>query len=248
LPLRCDRGQRISQTLLNIQASTGATAQELDRLKAASMQMSQAMGVGPTQIANSFVELLKAGMSVEQVLGGAGKAAIEFATVGQMDVAEAGVVMADAMKVFGVTADVAANAISSAADASSTSIEGLSQAFAQVSAVAALANQSIGSTSAALAILANAGVKGSDAGTSLKTMLLRLMAPADEAVGAAGLYWPVGAELPQRRWIHEAAGGHHRHTQRRPRRTRPGGEGRHLPANLRLRRHSCCCDPDQHGR
>jgi hypothetical protein len=60
----------------------------------------------------------------------------------------------------------------------------MSQAFSQVSAVAALANQSIGDTSAALAILANAGVKGSDAGTSLKTMLLRLMAPADEAVGA----------------------------------------------------------------
>lgn len=178
------QGTAYQSTLLNIQASTGATAQELDRLKAASMQMSQAMGVGPTQIASSFLELLKAGMSVEQVLGGAGQAAIEFATVGQMDVAAAGVVMADAMKVFGVSANTAANAISSAADASSTSIEGMSQAFSQVSAVAALANQSIGDTSAALAILANAGVKGSDAGTSLKTMLLRLMAPADEAVGA----------------------------------------------------------------
>jgi TP901 family phage tail tape measure protein len=178
------QGTAYQSTLLNIQASTGATAQELDRLKSASMQMSQAMGVGPTQITNSFLELLKAGMSVEQVLGGAGQAAIEFATVGQMDVAAAGVVMADAMNVFGVSAGVAANAISSAADASSTSIEGMSQAFSQVSAVAALANQSIGDTSAALAILANAGVKGSDAGTSLKTMLLRLMAPADEAVGA----------------------------------------------------------------
>jgi len=178
------QGTAYQSTLLNIQASTGATAQELDRLKAASMQMSEAMGVGPTQITNSFLELLKAGMSVEQVLGGAGQAAIEFATVGQMDVAAAGVVMADAMNVFGVSANTAANAISSAADASSTSIEGMSQAFSQVSAVAALANQSIGDTSAALAILANAGVKGSDAGTSLKTMLLRLMAPADEAVGA----------------------------------------------------------------
>jgi len=177
-------GAAYQSTLLNIQASTGATAAELDKLKAASMQMSQAMGIGPTQIAGSFLELLKAGMSVEQVLGGAGKAAIQFATVGQMDVPQAAVVMADAMKVFGVTADVAANSLSSAADASSTSIEGIALAFSQVSAVAALANQSIGDTSAALAILANAGVKGSDAGTSLKTMLLRLMAPADEAVGA----------------------------------------------------------------
>jgi TP901 family phage tail tape measure protein len=178
------RGAAYQSTLLNIKASTGATAAELDKLRAASMAMSQAMGIGPTQVTQSFLELLKAGQTVEQVLGGAGKAAIEFAAVGQMDVAQAAVVMADAMKVFGVDAEKAANSISSAADASSTSIELLSQSFSQVSAVAALANQSIDDTSAALAILANAGVKGSDAGTSLKTMLLRLMAPADDAVGA----------------------------------------------------------------
>ena len=179
-------GASYQTTLLNIQASTGATAAELDRLKAASMEMSAAMGRGPTEVANSFLELLKAGMSVEQVLGGAGKAAIEFAAVGQMDVAEAAVVMADAMNVFGVDASKAANSISAAADASSTSIELMAQSFAQVSAVAALANQSIDQTSAALAILANNGVKGSDAGTSVKTMLMRLMAPADDAVAALG--------------------------------------------------------------
>jgi TP901 family phage tail tape measure protein len=178
------QGAAYQSTLLNIQASTGATAAELEKLRTASMQMSQAMGKGPTEIAGSFLELLKAGMSVEQVLGGAGKAAIEFAAVGQMDVAQAAVVMSDAMNVFGVDAAKAANSISSAADASSTSIELLSQSFSMVSAVAALANQSIDDTSAALAILANAGVKGSDAGTSLKTMLLRLMAPANEAVAA----------------------------------------------------------------
>jgi TP901 family phage tail tape measure protein len=118
------------------------------------------------------------------VLGGAGQTALEFAKVGNMDVAAASVVMADAMKVFGVTADVAANTMSSAADASSTSIEEMTMAFSQSAAVAALANQSMGDLSAALAVLANNGVKGSDAGTSVKTMLMRLMAPADDAVGA----------------------------------------------------------------
>ncbi len=177
-------GGRYQDVLNNIQASTGVTADQLGRLRAASMQMSDAMGQGPTAVASSFLELLKAGMSVEQVLGGAGQAAIEFAAVGQMQVADAAVVMADAMKVFGVDAAKAGNTISSAADASSTSIELMSQSFAQVANVAALANQSIDDTSAALAILANNGVKGSDAGTSMKTMLMRIMAPADDAVGA----------------------------------------------------------------
>jgi TP901 family phage tail tape measure protein len=123
-------------------------------------------------------------MSLDAVLGGAGQTALEFAKVGEMDVAQAAVVMSDAMNVFKVSSDVAANALSSAADASSTSIAQMSEAFSMSSAVAGLAGQSIEDLSATLAILANNGVKGSDAGTSVKTMLMRLMAPADDAVGA----------------------------------------------------------------
>jgi len=177
-------GAKFQDTLLNIRASTGATEAELKAVRESAMQMSQALGVGPTEAATAFLELMKAGMGLETVLGGAGQAAIEFAAVGQMGVAQAAVVMSDAMNVFGVSAETASNAISAAADASSTSIEQMAQSFSMASAVAGLANQSIGDLSAALAILANNGIKGSDAGTSIKTMLLRLMAPADDAVAA----------------------------------------------------------------
>lgn len=177
-------GTRFDDVLRNMQASTGVTAQQMDEVRAASMAMSQALGIGPTEAANGFLELLKAGMQLEDVLNGAGKAAIEFARVGKMDVSEAAVVMADAMNVFGVSGRVAANTLSAAADASSTDIQGIALAFSQVSAVASLANQSILDTAAALAVLANNGIKGSDAGTSVKTMLLRLMAPAEDAAEA----------------------------------------------------------------
>lgn len=178
------QGANFESVLLNIKASTGATAAEVDQIKAAAMGMSQALGVGPTQAAQGMLELLKAGMSLESVLGGAGQSAIEFAKVGEMDVARAAVVMSDAMNVFGVSGSKAANTLSAAADASSTSIDEMSQAFSMSSAVAGLANQSIDDLSAALAVLANNGVKGSDAGTSVKTMLMRLMAPADDAAAA----------------------------------------------------------------
>lgn len=178
------QGAAFESTLLNIKASTGATQAELDKIRQSAMQMSQALGVGPTEATQGMLELLKAGMSLDAVLGGAGKTAMEFAKVGEMDVAQAAVVMSDAMNVFKVSSDVAANALSSAADASSTSISQMSEAFSMSSAVAGLANQSIEDLSATLAILANNGVKGSDAGTSVKTMLMRLMAPADDAVGA----------------------------------------------------------------
>jgi TP901 family phage tail tape measure protein len=178
------QGAAFESTLLNIRASTNETAVNIDRVRASAMQMSQALGVGPTEAAQGMLELLKAGVPLEEVLSGVGKTALEFAKVGEMDVAQAAVVMSDAMNVFKVSSDVAANALSSAADASSTSIAQMSEAFSMSSAVAGLAGQSIEDLSATLAILANAGVKGSDAGTSVKTMLMRLMAPADDAVGA----------------------------------------------------------------
>jgi TP901 family phage tail tape measure protein len=177
-------GARFEDRLLAIKASTGATQGELDRVKSAAMGMSEALGVGPTEATAGMLELLKAGMSLDAVLSGAGQAALQFAKVGDMDVATAAVVMSDAMNVFGISGNKAANTLSAAADASSTSIAQMSEAFSMSSAVAALANQSIDDLSAALAILANNGVKGSDAGTSVKTMLMRLMAPADEAIGA----------------------------------------------------------------
>ncbi len=165
------QGAAFESTLLNIRASTGATSAQIDQIKASSMAMSQALGVGPTEAAQGMLELLKAGMSLDAVLGGAGKTAMEFAKVGEMDVAQASVVMSDAMNVFKVSSDVAANALSSAADASSTSIAQMSEAFSMSSAVAGKAGLSIQDLSATLAILANNGVKGSDAGTSVKTML-----------------------------------------------------------------------------
>lgn len=178
-------GTRFENVLLGIRASTNATAAEIDRIRASSLAMSQALGVGPTEAAQGMLELLKAGMSLDEVLGGAGEAALQFARVGELQVAQAAVVMSDAMNVFGVSGEKAANTLSAAADASSTSIAQMAEAFSMSSAVAGLANQSIDDLSAALAILANAGVKGSDAGTSIKNMLMRLMAPAED--GAAAL-------------------------------------------------------------
>lgn len=177
-------GARFDDVMRNIKASTNATPAELDAVKKASMEMSEQLGIGPTEAAQGMLALLKAGTSLEDVLGGVGQAAIEFAKVGELDVTAAAETMKDAMNVFGVSASTVANTLSAAADGSTTSIESMTQSFSMSAAVAGLANQSIGDLSTALAILANNGVKGSDAGTSIKTMLLRLMAPADDAVAA----------------------------------------------------------------
>jgi TP901 family phage tail tape measure protein len=178
------QGAAFESTLLNIRASTGATAGEIDQIKSSAMQMSKALGVGPTEAAKGMLELMKAGVPLETVLNGAGTAALQFAKVAELDGATAATVMSKAMNAFGVDSVVAANSMSAAADASATSIEEMAQAFSQASAVAATSNMSIDDLSASLAVLANKGIVGSDAGTSVKTMMQKLKVPTDEAVDA----------------------------------------------------------------
>lgn len=171
---------KFDDVLREIEASTGVTADELRRIADAA----KASEAGATATASAYLELLKAGSDLATVLGGAGEAAIQFAKVSKMQMADAAVVMADAMNVFGESAEAVGNAMSAAADASSTSVALMALSFSQATAVTGLANQSLEDTAAAIAIMANAGVKGSDAGTALRTMFLRLMSPTAEAVTA----------------------------------------------------------------
>ena len=167
--------------LFDAKASAGLTAAEVEKVKQKSLELSKAGLGGPAAIAQAFTALVKAGMPLEQALGGAAEAVVQFASNAGIDVTQAAEVASDAMNVFGVSSKQATDILKAAADSSSTSVEGLVQAFAQSSAAAGMANQSMDTLSAALAIMAQNGVKGSDAGTSIKTMLLRLAAPSNEA-------------------------------------------------------------------
>lgn len=178
------QGTSFESTLLNIRASANLIPQEIERIRGAALQMSEAMGVGPTEAAQGILELIKAGVPLESVLSGAAESAVQFAKVAGLDGATAATVMSKAMNAFGVDASAAANSMSAAADASATSIEEMAQAFSQASAVAATSNQGINDLSAALAVLANKGIVGSDAGTSIKTMLQKLKVPTSDAAAA----------------------------------------------------------------
>lgn len=183
----------VEQELANLKAAANPTAAEFDKIKTAVNQISQATGVAPAEVATVFTELLKAGMNLQTVLGGAAEAALKFARVGGLEVAQAATVMNDAMNAFakqGLSAAQVVDIFSKAADASSISIQQISESFAMSAAVYGAAGQSLQDLTTAIALLGNAGLKGSDAGTSLKTMLMSLMAPSDtgaKAMAALGI-------------------------------------------------------------
>ena len=122
-------------------------------------------------------------MSEADIKAGALKATMDLAASSGMDLGNAANVTVQAMGAFGLSAEksaVAANALAGAAAASSTDVEPLTQGLSQVSAQAYNAGWSIQETTAVLGKFADAGIVGSDAGTSLKVMLQRLAAPTSD--------------------------------------------------------------------
>lgn len=130
--------------------------------------------------------MVKAGLSTEKIKGGGIEAALNLAAAGGLQLADAAEIMSTAMNAFrsdGMEAAHAADMLAGTANASATNVMELKMALAQASAVASGVGLSFYDTNAALGLFANNGLKGSDAGTSLKTMLMRLTPVTADAIG-----------------------------------------------------------------
>jgi TP901 family phage tail tape measure protein len=171
--------------LLELQgAVSDITPDQMRAVREEAIRLSRAMGVAPEKIAQSFTLLIKAGMGVEDALRGGAKAATEFARVSGVEAADAAEFMKVAMNVFGISATQAADTLSAAADSSETSIASMVESFALVASVAKGTGQSLFGLSQGLAVLARYGIKGEEAGTGIKTLLVKLLAPAKDAKDA----------------------------------------------------------------
>ena len=174
-----------------VQGALGGASTDMDGLRDLALQLGADTVFSATESAQAMVELAKGGLTEAQIKGGALAASMDLAAAGQLNLADAAATTVQMMGSFGLGAGDAtriANALAGAANASSADVSDLTQAMSQCSAQAALAGWSLEDTAAALALFADHGVKGSDAGTSLKTMLQRLAAPTDQAAEAIAAY------------------------------------------------------------
>lgn len=174
-----------------VQGALGDASADMDGLRNLALQLGADTVFSATESAQAMVELAKGGLTEAQIKGGALAASMDLAAAGQLNLADAAATTVQMMGSFGLGAGDAtriANALAGAANASSADVSDLTQAMSQCSAQASLAGWSLEDTAAALALFADHGVKGSDAGTSLKTMLQRLAAPTDQAAEAIAAY------------------------------------------------------------
>ena len=174
-----------------VQGALGDASADTEGLRQLALQLGSDTVFSATEAAQAMVELAKGGLTEADIKGGALAASMDLAAAGQLNLADAAETTVQMMGSFGLGASDAtriANALAGAANASSADVSDLTQAMSQCSAQASLAGWSLEDTAAALALFADHGVKGSDAGTSLKTMLQRLSAPTDQAADAMEAY------------------------------------------------------------
>lgn len=165
------------QTMSGVKAVSGATADQMAQLSGLALQLGKDTVFSAADAGRGLEELVKSGVSVQDIMGGAAKATLNLATAGGVDLVNAAQIASNALNSFNLTGqDMAhvSDVIAGAANASAIDVNQFGQAMAQSSAVAATVGVSFDDLSVAIAEMGNAGIKGQDAGTSLKTMLLDL--------------------------------------------------------------------------
>lgn len=190
-----DIGNSFTTELNTLQAVSGATADQLQRVRDAAMGLGNdatLADTSATDAAAAMTELAKGGFSVEQAMAAA-RGTLELAAAAQIDAASAATIQSQALQAFGLNADYAAKAadvLANGANASSAEIADIASGLQQAGAVANQFGVSIEDTVAGLGLLANAGIAGSDAGTLLKSAMLALTdtgKPAQAAMADLGL-------------------------------------------------------------
>ena len=168
-----------------IGAVSGANGKQLEDLRGKALQLGKDTKFSASEAASAIEELVKAGVSVPDVLNGAADATVALAAAGEIDLPQAATIASNAMNAFALNAAAlpkVADLIAGAANASAIDVTQFGQSLQQVGAVAHLSGLSFDDTAVAIAEMGNAGIKGSDAGTSLKTMLQNLIPVTDKQI------------------------------------------------------------------
>jgi TP901 family phage tail tape measure protein len=160
-----------------VDSATHETADNMGLLRQAAIDAGADTAFSASEAGRGIEELAKAGVSTKDILGGGLTGALSLAAAGSLDVGKAAEIAASALVQFKLSGDKVphiADLLAAAAGKAQGSVEDMGMALNQSGLVAASTGLTIEETTGALASFASAGLTGSDAGTSFKTMLMSL--------------------------------------------------------------------------
>ena len=182
--------QDFESMMSQVKAISGATGQEFDDLTAKAQEMGATTKFTATESAEAFNYMAMAGWKPQQMIDGI-SGIMSLAAASGEDLGTTSDIVTDALTAFGLQAGDAghfADVLAQASANANTNVSMLGESFKYVAPVAGAMNYSVEDTSLALGLMANASIKGSMAGTALKTSLANMAAPTDSMAAAMDKY------------------------------------------------------------
>lgn len=165
-------------------AVTNASQEDMQAVADKAIDMSRTTVFSATQMADAFVEFGKAGISTRDILDGVAESTANLAQAAAIDMPAASNIIVSTMKTFNIAAaDSAhiADVLAGAANASIIDIEDIAYSLKYAGGIAAATKIPFESLTTAIALLGNAGIRGSTAGTSLRQIMVSLTSQTPKA-------------------------------------------------------------------
>lgn len=169
-----------------VQAVSGATADQLEQLRAKAKEMGETTKFSASESAEALNYMAMAGWKTDEMLNGLA-GVMNLAAASGEELGTTSDIVTDALTAFGMSADQSsrfADILASAASNANTNVAMMGESFKYVAPVAGALGYSAEDMAVALGLMANAGIKADMAGTSLRNMLNRMAKPTKESAAA----------------------------------------------------------------
>nr|DAM54479.1 MAG TPA: minor tail protein [Caudoviricetes sp.] len=181
-----DVGKSFEAGMSEVQAISGASGKDLERLSNKAKEMGATTKFSATESATALKYMAMAGWKTNQMVSGLA-GVMNLAAASGEDLGTVSDIVTDSMTAFGLKANQSghfADVLAKASSSSNTNVAMMGETFKYVAPLAGSMKYSIEDTATAIGLMANAGIKGSQAGTSLRSIITRLVKPPKDAATA----------------------------------------------------------------
>lgn len=178
-----DFGMQFDSTMSEVQAIAGATSGEMEQLRQTAKDMGATTKFTAVEAGEGFKYMAMAGWDAQQMISGL-PGILDLAAASGEDLGRVSDIVTDALTAFGLKAEDSAHfadVLAMASSRSNTNVGLMGETFKYVAPVAGALGYSVEDTAVAIGLMANSGIKGSQAGTQLRAVLSRLAKPTKES-------------------------------------------------------------------
>lgn len=166
-----------------VQAISGATSGEMEKLRAKAKEMGAQTKFSATESAEAFNYMAMAGWKTNDMLDGI-EGIMNLAAASGEDLATTSDIVTDALTAFGLSAKDSthfADVLAAASSNANTNVSMMGETFKYVAPVAGALGFNVEDVSTAIGLMANSGIKGSQAGTALRNIFTRMVKPTKDS-------------------------------------------------------------------